>query len=135
MKRLILTRTGRISSHLPYPRFISIFIVETFEERNLEIPILETIWSSTIMKPWSANQWWESDRDVPVLQESMLNLSEEDSPYKLKHEEILHKADTPKETPTMDAYNYSSSAEEEVQKSWSSESGAAEGNLSLLIIN
>ncbi|MFS7936313.1 hypothetical protein Hanom_Chr05g00414091 [Helianthus anomalus] len=87
------------------------------------------------MKPWSANQWWASDRDVPVLQESMLKLIEPDSPYILKHEAILNKPDTPIDTPTTEVYDCSSLPKEEVQKSGTSESGVAEGSLNLMIRN
>ncbi|MFS7985552.1 hypothetical protein Hanom_Chr11g00999741 [Helianthus anomalus] len=135
IKRSILTRNGKISSHLPYPRFISVFIGEIFEGRNVEIPILEDVWSSTTMKPWSANQGWASDRDVPVLPENTLNLIPSDSPYRLKHEEILNKSDTPTNAPTNEVYDCSSSPKAEVQKSWTSDSGATEGNLSLVIRN
>ncbi|MFS7949522.1 hypothetical protein Hanom_Chr06g00572561 [Helianthus anomalus] len=84
---------------------MSVFIFETFVERNVEIPILEYAWSSNIMKPWSASQGWTSDRDVPVLPESMLSLISSDSPYRLRHEELLNKSDTPTEEPNKEVYN------------------------------
>ncbi|MFS7963030.1 hypothetical protein Hanom_Chr08g00733381 [Helianthus anomalus] len=85
---------------MPYPRLILIFISETFAERNIEIPILEDVWSSNTMKAWSSTHGWESYKDIPELLESMLCLIAPESLYKLQHEELLAKSDTPTEEPS-----------------------------------
>ena len=55
IKRSIITKNGKIISHLPYPRLISIFIYETFAAREMEIPTLDNLWRSNTMKAWSSN--------------------------------------------------------------------------------
>ncbi|KAJ0918866.1 hypothetical protein HanRHA438_Chr05g0222951 [Helianthus annuus] len=117
MKRSILTRTGRISSYLPYPRFLSIFAAETFEERDVELSALETISRSPTMKPWCETQWWTSNTDVPNLPESMLCLLAANSPYRRLHEEIL----TRPKVHEVFVINSSSSPDEEDQRSNSPE--------------
>ncbi|MFS8025742.1 hypothetical protein Hanom_Chr16g01478771 [Helianthus anomalus] len=110
MKRSVLTKTGMITSHLPYPRFWSIIIAKAFEDRNVELPISENIWKSPIMKPWCATQGWTSNKDVPILPESMLCLIAEDSPYRRLHEEILDK-----EEEQIEVFDSSSSPEDDDQ--------------------
>ncbi|KAJ0490508.1 hypothetical protein HanHA300_Chr12g0456261 [Helianthus annuus] len=82
IKRSILTKTGRIDSHLPFPRFLSIIISDAFSERNLEIPKSKIMWKTKIMRPWTVAGSWKSDYDVPVLSEKMMYLIPEDSPYR-----------------------------------------------------
>ncbi|MFS7987710.1 hypothetical protein Hanom_Chr11g01026101 [Helianthus anomalus] len=87
------------------------------------------------MKPWSVSQRWTLDRDVPMLPKSMMNLIPSDSLYRLKHEELLNKLHTPTDAPTKEVYDYFSSPEEEVQKSWALDSEPAEENTILIIRN
>ncbi|MFS8023430.1 hypothetical protein Hanom_Chr16g01451371 [Helianthus anomalus] len=121
---------------MPYPRLISIFISETFAERNIEMPNLEDIWSLNTMKVWSATHGWESDKDILELPESMLCLIAPDSQYRLQQEELLAKSDSPTEEPSKEVFNCSSSTEEEeVEKFWSLETEVAGGEGILKITN
>ncbi|MFS7955494.1 hypothetical protein Hanom_Chr07g00643371 [Helianthus anomalus] len=72
------------------------------------------------MKAWSSTHGWVSYKDIPELPESMLCLIAPDSQYRLQHEELLAKSDSPTEEPSKEVFNCSSSPEEEeVEKSWS----------------
>ena len=79
------------------------------------------------MKAWSSNHGWESDKDIPELPESMLCLIAPDSQYRIQHEALLTKSDSPTERASKEVFNCSSSPEEEVEKSWSSETEAEGG--------
>ncbi|MFS7963032.1 hypothetical protein Hanom_Chr08g00733401 [Helianthus anomalus] len=56
------------------------------------------------MKAWISNHGWESDNDIPELLESMMWLIAPDSQYRLQHEELLTKSDTPTEEPRKEVF-------------------------------
>ena len=97
IKRSILTKTGKIDSHLPFPRFLSIIISDAFSERNLQTPKSKYMWRSEIMRPWSAAGSWKSDFDVPVLPENMMDLVPENSSYRAEYMRMLSRQAETKE--------------------------------------
>ncbi|MFS7994027.1 hypothetical protein Hanom_Chr12g01101021 [Helianthus anomalus] len=100
----------------------------------MEIPILENPWRSNTMKAWSSNHGWESDKDIPILPESMLYVISQDSQFKIQHETLLNKSDSTTERASREVFKCSSSLEgDEEQKSKSSKE--AEGERILIITN
>uniref|UniRef100_A0A251UT52 Uncharacterized protein n=2 Tax=Helianthus annuus TaxID=4232 RepID=A0A251UT52_HELAN len=83
---------------------------------KLEIPFLENPWRSNTMKAWSSNHGWESDKDIPILPESMLCFISQDSQFRIQHETLLTKSDSTTERANREVFKCSSSLEEDEEQ-------------------